>query len=64
VLICNGRRDPLVSTGETDRLVALLTQTGATVTVKWQPGGHELTPTDVNEARRWLDTLPVAALSS
>ena len=64
VLICNGRHDPLVSTAETERLAGLLTQTGATVTVRWQPGGHELTPNDVNEAKRWLDSLPVAALSS
>ena len=49
---------------ETERLAALLTQTGATVTVRWQPGGHELTPNDVHEAKRWLDSLPVAAFSS
>jgi predicted esterase len=64
VLLCNGRHDPLVSTAETERLAALLTQTGATVTVRWQPGGHELTPNDVHEAKRWLDSLPVAAFSS
>ena len=64
VLICNGRRDPLVAASETERLAALLTQMGAAVTLKWQPGGHELTPNDVNEAKRWLDSLPVAALSS
>jgi predicted esterase len=64
VLICNGRRDPLVAPAETERLAALLTQTGARVTVQWQPAGHELTPHDVHEAKRWLDSLPVAALSS
>jgi predicted esterase len=64
VLISNGRLDPMVSPAETERLAALLAQTGATVTVKWQPGGHELTPNDVREAKRWLDSLPVAALSS
>ena len=64
VLICNGRRDPLVAPAETERLAALLTQTGAKVTVQWQPAGHELTPHDVHEAKRWLDSLPVAALSS
>jgi predicted esterase len=64
VLICNGRRDPLVAPEETERLAGLLTETGAVVTLKWQPGGHELTPHDVNEAKRWLDSLPVAALSS
>jgi predicted esterase len=63
VLISNARQDPLVSTAETERLAALLSQTGAAVTVKWQPGGHELTPNDVHEAKRWLDSLPVAALS-
>ena len=31
VLICNGRRDPLVAPAETERLAALLTQTGASV---------------------------------
>lgn len=64
VLICNGRRDPLVASSETERLAALLTETGAAVTLQWQPGGHELTPHDVHEAKRWLDSLPVAALSS
>jgi len=64
VLICNGRRDPLVAASETERLAALLTQIGAAVTIQWQPGGHELTPNDVNEAKRWLDSLAVAALSS
>jgi predicted esterase len=34
------------------------------VTIQWQPGGHELTPNDVHEAKRWLDSLAVAAVSS
>jgi predicted esterase len=63
VLISNGRRDPMVSPTETERLAALLSQTGAKVTLQWQPGGHELTPNDVREAKRWLDTLAVAAVS-
>ena len=41
-----------------------LTQVGAAVTIRWQPGGHELTPHDVHEAKRWLDSLAVAAVSS
>lgn len=64
VLICNGRRDPLVAAAETERLAALLSKMGAAVTVQWQPGGHELTPNDVHEAKRWLDSLAVAAVSS
>ena len=64
MLICNGRRDPLVAAAETERLAALLSKMGAAVTVQWQPGGHELTPNDVHEAKRWLDSLAVAAVSS
>jgi predicted esterase len=54
VLLSNGRQDPLVSPAETDRLAALLRQSGADITVTWQPGGHELTQGDVAAARRWL----------
>jgi predicted esterase len=57
VLISNGRQDPLVSEAETKRLAELLRATGATVTVEWQPGGHELTPHDINGAKRWLEPL-------
>jgi predicted esterase len=54
VLISNGRQDPLVPGAETERLVSLLERAGATVTLQWQPGGHELTPADVSGAARWL----------
>ncbi len=54
VLVSNGRDDPYAADGETDRLVALLRQAGADVTLEWQPAGHGLTPTDVEVARDWL----------
>lgn len=54
VLISNGRSDPLVSVAETDRLAALLRETGADVTIAWQPGGHNLTREDLTAARAWL----------
>jgi predicted esterase len=57
VLISNGRQDPLVSIEETERLADLLRRSGAAVTVEWQAGGHELTPQDINGARRWLEPL-------
>jgi predicted esterase len=57
VLISNGRRDPMVPVDQTERLADLLRQSGAAVTIEWQPGGHELTPNDVNEAKRWLERL-------
>lgn len=55
VLLSNGRRDPLVPPSETERLIALLRDSGAEVTPLWQPGGHELTTRDVEDARRWLE---------
>jgi predicted esterase len=57
VLISNGRQDPMVSIDETERLADLLRRSGAAVTVEWQAGGHELTPQDINGARRWLQPL-------
>jgi predicted esterase len=56
VLISNGRSDPLVSVAETERLAALLRETGADVTIAWQPGGHNLTREDLTSARSWLST--------
>lgn len=54
VLISNGRSDPLVSSEETERLAALLRDAGADVTLAWQPGGHQLTQSDLQTARAWL----------
>jgi predicted esterase len=55
VLLSNGRRDPLVTMEETERLKALLASAGADVTLAWQPSGHDLTPADVPLARTWLE---------
>jgi predicted esterase len=54
VLISNGRQDPLVSVGETERLAGLLRAAGADVAIGWQPGGHALTPGDLVLAAEWL----------
>jgi phospholipase/carboxylesterase len=54
VLLSNGRRDPIVPAAQTDRLAALLSEAGADVTLVWQEAGHELTTTDVDDARRFL----------
>jgi len=55
VLLSNGRRDPLVTPEETERLKSLLTSAGADVTLAWQPSGHDLTPADVPLAAKWLE---------
>ena len=60
VLISNGERDPLVSREETERLAALLSSSGASVTTIWQPAGHELTDDDIAQARTWLSNVGVS----
>jgi phospholipase/carboxylesterase/glyoxalase family protein len=63
VYLSNGRTDGLVSAAETERLVDLLGRAGAHVTLAWQPGGHGLTPADLDGAARWLRTaIPTPAI--
>ena len=64
VLLSNGETDPLISLEETERLAALLRRAGADVTLAWQPGGHELTAGDVDQARDWLATQRLADADS
>jgi predicted esterase len=54
VFLSNGRQDPIVPVAETERLVSLLKNAGADVTLAWQPAGHQLTAGDVDQARTWL----------
>jgi phospholipase/carboxylesterase len=54
VLVSNGRADPLVAEAETARLVQLLEQAGADVTLAWQDAGHNLVQNDLSRAREWL----------
>lgn len=57
VFVSNGRSDPLVAPQETEQLAALLREAGAEVTVAWQPGGHQLTQADVEQAKAWIGRL-------
>jgi predicted esterase len=54
VFIGAGRSDPIVPAAQTERLASLLSECGATVTLRWQPGGHGLSAADVEAARDWL----------
>jgi predicted esterase len=54
VFLGAGRRDPIASEEETERLAALLRQSGADVTLAWQPGGHALTQKEADAAAFWL----------
>lgn len=56
-LVMPGEMDSLVPPEESERLVQLLQQTGASVRAHWQPVGHGLTKDDFEEARDWLKEL-------
>lgn len=54
VFISGGRMDPLIPAAETGRLAEMLRADGAVVTVRWEPGGHQLARGEVEGAHRWL----------
>ena len=54
ILLAAGRRDPIASPVETERLRRLLVDAGAEVTLHWEPAGHGLTQADIAVAREWL----------
>lgn len=54
VFITAGVRDPLIPRAGTERLQAVLQAAGASVQVSWLDAGHELTRTDIDQARAWL----------
>ena len=54
VFLGAGRTDPMAIPQETERLAALLRDSGADVTVHWQPGGHGLTREEAQAASEWL----------
>ena len=54
----------MISTDMTEQLARLLRQAGASVTLAWDEGGHQLTRTAIDGARKWLEvTLLLAFLS-
>lgn len=55
VLILAGQHDPIIAPSLTDRLAAVLTQAGAKVEVRWRNAGHELTPEDFGDGKKWLE---------
>ena len=54
VLISAGRVDPIVPVASVEKLIGLLEERGAGVTVKWQLGGHNLVPSEIKDASEWL----------
>jgi len=65
VLISAGRHDPIVPTVQVERLGVLLKESGASVDLVWQGGGHGLTKGDIEAASTFLrNHVPDFGLSS
>lgn len=54
VFIGAGTRDPIVPRRQPQELAAMFESGGASVTLSWHQGGHELGGDDVDAAKRWL----------
>ncbi len=61
VFVGAGRADPMVPAAQVERLAGLLREAGAEVTVHWHPGGHGLTPGEVDAARDWATRVAAGA---
>ncbi|MEX2154664.1 MAG: VOC family protein [Gemmatimonadaceae bacterium] len=54
VFIGAGRADTMVPATQSERLAELLRESGADVTVHWEPGGHAIAPSEIKAAQEWL----------
>lgn len=53
VFLSSGRSDRMVDPAKAQRLADILRESGANVTLRWKPGGHELARDDIDAARAW-----------
>jgi phospholipase/carboxylesterase len=56
VVISAGRRDPICTPEQAERLAQLLTERGAALELLWHGGGHELPREHAERVRDWLAT--------
>jgi phospholipase/carboxylesterase/glyoxalase family protein len=54
VLLSAGRRDPIAVPEQTATLAEMLEKAGASVSIHWHGGGHELGQDDVAAAKDWI----------
>ncbi len=54
LFLAAGRHDPWVPVGRVEALADCLEQAGAQVELRWQEGGHELHPEELEAAQAWL----------
>lgn len=61
-LLLAGRQDPWSAVERVEALASRLEQAGAEVDLRWQPTGHGLLRTELDQARQWLEPLLEAAV--
>jgi predicted esterase len=54
VFIGAGRADAMVPPHLTERLAEILRESGASVAIHWENGGHAITPAEITAATEWL----------
>ena len=54
VLICSGKRDPIIPVENAERLAAMLRDAGADVTHRLEESGHQLVFDEIAAAKNWL----------
>jgi len=54
VLICSGKRDPIIPVENAERLVAMLRQADSDVTHRFEEAGHQLVFGELEAAKKWL----------
>ncbi|MBM0064730.1 alpha/beta hydrolase [Alkalicoccobacillus gibsonii] len=55
VFVSSGKRDQMIPSIESEKLISTLRQAGANVTEFWTEGGHELRREEIDEAKKWFD---------
>ncbi|HEX4641490.1 MAG TPA: alpha/beta hydrolase [Chthoniobacterales bacterium] len=58
ILICSGRRDPIIPMENAERLTAMFRRAGADVTLRLEDASHQLAFSEVEAAKKWLRESP------
>ena len=58
VLVTAGRRDPIAPAARTEHLAQYFARQGATMSLEWHDGGHEIRQAELDAAQRFLDSWP------
>jgi phospholipase/carboxylesterase len=58
IYMASGRFDPMIPIASAEKLAAMFRDAGADVRLAWDDQGHNLTPDEVDAAKRWLAQRP------